>query len=198
MPHRGISARSQTPLDSANSVMFPSFHPPSFHLLHHVRQNPNSRDCAIAAVAMIANVTYDEVLAIVPSCVPKRGLKLWRLPRILKHLTHVKWRYDDGWFRSLNTIFRGNNSHTIKEPALAIIRPPWRLRPRHAIVLFGGWVHDGSFPRGIRWDEYYRRRWTVVRIYRARKPELLNSARLQNWVERNIKLNFSDVVEHNL
>lgn len=188
-----ISDRNQTLLDSANSVMSPSF-----HLLHHVRQNPNLRDCAIAAVAMIANVTYDEVLAMVPSSVAKRGLKLWRLPRVLKHFTHIKWRYYDGWFRRLDTIFRGDNSHIIKEPVLAIIRPPWRLRPRHAIVLFGGWVHDSSFPRGIRWDEYYRRRWTVVRIYRAIHPELLSTARLQNWVERNIKLNFSDVAEHNL
>ena len=116
-------------------------------------------------------------------------------PAVLKRLTNVKWREYDGWFRRVETTCCRADIRSVRTPLLLIIRPPWRLPrilpfrlPRHAVVLYGGWVHDPGFPTGVRRDQYPRRDWIVVRIYRPRHPELLNTTRLHNWVDRNLLL----------
>lgn len=158
--------------------------------LDHIRQKPNLRDCAVAATAMIANVTYDEAFAEAPGRVPRRGLPHFGTAGLLRRLTHVKWRYTDGWFRRLDTVCRRERCRIQKGPVLVVIRPPWRLGGYHAVVLCGGWVHDPQLPQGVRRDKYFRRRWTVVRLYWPEHPELLQTARLLNWADRNVTLAF--------
>jgi hypothetical protein len=157
--------------------------------LHHVCQKPKSMDCCVAAVAMIANVTYDEVLA--QCTLTKRGVKLRRLPGLLRRFTQVKWRYRDGWFCRLETFLSGRDSKISMVPRLAIIRRPWQWNRGHAIVLYGGWVHDPQYPNSFRREKYPRRDWKVMRIYEPRHADGLDASRLRNWLDRNLTLTFS-------
>jgi len=158
--------------------------------LDHVCQRPYLKDCVIAAAAMIANVRYEEAFAEVPRWMARRGVRLLVIPSLLRRLTQVEWRAIDGWFRRFETVIRRGDHRTPKVPVLVVIRRPWSLLERHAVVLYGGWVHDPAMPEAVRWETYCRRNWTVTRIWRPVCPELLDTARLRNWTVRNINLAF--------
>jgi hypothetical protein len=117
-------------------------------------------DCAIATVAMVANVDYEDIAKRSPAMIGSRGLFPPELHHMLVASTGVPWnrpRYD--WLRPI--------AHFAMAalPLVAIIRRPWRWRTLHCIALQGGWFHDPEFPSGFRVEEYPRRHWRAVVVF---------------------------------
>ncbi len=129
-------------------------------LPQHVLQRRQD-DCVIATVAMVANVTYEDISERSRVRIGSRPVGLLELHRLLVTATGVPWqrpRY--GWLRP---VARYAN---ISNPAVIIIRRPWRWLTLHCVALQGGWIHDPEFPRGYRPEEYPRRHWRSVTVLR--------------------------------
>jgi hypothetical protein len=160
--------------------------------LEHVVQKPRTKDCAVACIAMIANVSYDEVLATASASIKKRGLRHREILRLLNRFTRTRWQVQDGWFRRLGSILLAKGKRIPGQPLLVWIREPWHWRVGHAVVVFGGWVHDPAFRQPTRWGDYPRADWKVWRIYRPRNPGALDATRLENWVNSNLCIRFPE------
>lgn len=153
-----------------------------FRLKHVVQRRYG--DCAIAAVAMIANVSYKKTLA---SGVTDRGLWFWQIRSLLKRLTNTRWRVEFPDPRPLSSLPLDANGSLAHELLLVGILAPGTWRG-HAIVVFNGWVHDPSFPKRFRWTDYPRANSNVGAIFRPKDRHVLSRTRLWNWVDSTLSM----------
>ena len=121
-------------------------------VLKHVRQG--SGNCAIASIATVTGMSYDEVFASGRT----RWLYQGEILFLLEELTGMRWqsvylnimpcRLDDFAFPDW--------------PVLVLIRPPWRLFAIHCIVVNGNVVHDPGWPHPSYFDRYCKKGWRAL------------------------------------
>lgn len=129
-------------------------------LPRHVAQRLDN-DCVIATVAMVANLSYEEVAARGPVEAGSRRLTHDELHRLLVAATGVAWEGPHhAWLRRI-----GHPPKT-DETAVVIIRRPWRWWTQHCVARQGGWIHDPEFSRGYLPEEYPRAHWLSLSFYR--------------------------------
>ena len=157
-------------------------------MLEHVHQKPHLKDCALAAVAMVANVSYEEAAAKTTAPLATRGLTQAETIALLRTLTQTDWRCDFSGLQLLDRLDRPENVGSANEPVVVVIRKPWHPKVSHAVVLCGKWVHDPSFPTRFHQSAYPRRHWRTVCIYRPTPLGSLGPARMKNWAAKNLPL----------
>jgi hypothetical protein len=129
----------------------------------HVTQR-SGNDCAIAAVAMVANLPYEKVAVLTPGP-GRRGLPIPEVHRLVEAATGLAWwgpRYE--WLTPISRLA------VASPPMLVIARQPWRWRRLHCFVLQGGCVHDPNSPVAIRARESPRGHWRVLWSFRPKQP----------------------------
>lgn len=139
--------------------------------LQHVVQC-RSNDCVIATAAMIANVSYDTAAQRSPVPVGERGLYSSEILRILESVTGISWSGPQ--FALWHPIYRLKITNG---PFVVVIRRPWKWNTLHCLAISNGCVHDPEYRCRQSMDEYPRRRWRVVAIYRPVVAERLMAVR---------------------
>jgi hypothetical protein len=118
-------------------------------------------DCAVAAVAMVANAHYEDVAERSPVKIGLRGLFPREVHQLLVATTGVPWhrpRY--GWLRPIAYLATSTN------PVVAIIRRPWKLTVLHCVLVQDNWIYDPEFPIRLDAESYPRRHWRTIRTIR--------------------------------
>jgi hypothetical protein len=127
---------------------------------HHVSQR-SKKDCAIATVAMVANLPYEEIAEQSPVKIGTSGMYPQEVHHLLVAATGVPWQWPRyGWLRPIARLTTMSNS------AVVVIRRPWRWQTLHYVVIQDRWIHDPGFPRGYRVHEYPRRHWRTLWVHR--------------------------------
>ena len=126
----------------------------------HVVQRKRN-DCAIAAVAMAANLPYEDVAQQRPIAVKSRGLCPMEMRRLLVAATGVPWCMPSyGWLRPIEYFA------SVPRPVIVLIHRPWKWNTLHWVAVQGGWIHDPELPTGLRAESYPRRHWRTIRVLR--------------------------------
>jgi hypothetical protein len=127
----------------------------------HIPQGQGN--CCIAAVAMIAGVTYEQALAAYPgSSALARGVRPAEMERLLTRLTGTPWH------RLMPLAqWRLEDVHLPDRPFVVYLRLPWRFRLAHSIVVKGRMVHDPNYTHALLRDQYPKRHWRVICIFQA-------------------------------
>jgi hypothetical protein len=126
---------------------------------HVVQRKKN--DCAIATVAMTANLPYEHIAEQCPVAVRSRVAGPTDMHRLLVAATGVPWyKRRRGWLRPIAYFA------TVPDPVIVLIRRPWKWNTRHWVAIQGGWIHDPEFPRGLRAESYPRRHWRTISVLR--------------------------------
>jgi uncharacterized membrane protein len=120
--------------------------------LKHVFQG--SGNCAIACIATVTGMSYDEVFAASRT----RWLSQGEMLFLLEELTGVRWESV-----YLNIVPRRLDDFAFPDwPVLVLIRPPWRLFAIHCIVVSGDVVHDPGWPQPSYLDRYCYKGWRAL------------------------------------
>jgi len=122
-----------------------------------------TKDCAIAAIAMVSGISYEEV--------EKRALQLGKRRRmsrtktllLLESATRLKWRACVALRRRSLT---GLNMSDQIVPV--VIRRPWSIRKLHLIVMYKDIVHDPAYDHSFVLREYPRLHWAAQIVYEAK------------------------------
>ena len=126
----------------------------------HVRQRCDN-DCVIATVAMVANLPYEAVAERFPAGSNSRCPWPRVVRRLLLETTGVPWNHPRyGWLRPIRRIAAA------EDLAVAVIRRPWRWQTLHCVALQRGLIQDPEFARGFCSDEYPRRHWRTLLVFR--------------------------------
>jgi hypothetical protein len=156
-------------------------------MFEHVHQR-TAKDCALAAVAMVANVSYEEAAAKISAPLTERGLGSAETIALLRTLTQTDWQSDRADVRWLDCLALPESVGSANEPVVVVIQKPYQPNFSHAVVLCGKWVHDPSLPIRFHQSAYPRRHWWVVCVYRPALPGTLATARMKNWATKNLPL----------
>jgi len=147
--------------------------------LQHVVQRC-SNDCVIATAAMIADVSHDVAAERSPVPLGKRGLYPGEILRILESVTGVSWLGPQfAWWRPILRLSSANY------PFAVVIRQPWKWKRAHCLAVYNGYVHDPGYPCGCSMNEYQRRQWRVVGVYRPVVAERLMAVRQYHGRQRS-------------
>ena len=139
--------------------------------LRHIMQR-TANDCAIAAAAMVGEVSYDTAAERSPVPVGKRGLNPREIISILESVTGVTWRGPQfAWWCRIPRL------NGLEHPFVVVIRRPWTLATQHCVAMYDGYVYDPACSCCCRMNEYERRCWRVVAIYRPAVAERLLAVR---------------------
>jgi hypothetical protein len=126
----------------------------------HVAQR-TTNDCAIAAIAMTANETYEHIAERSPVMIGARGLYDGEVHALLVSATGVPWHAPrSGWLRPIGWFAAA------PDPLVALIRRPWKWHTMHWVAVQGGWIHDPEFAWRLRAESYPRRHWPTLSVLR--------------------------------
>jgi hypothetical protein len=130
--------------------------------INHVCQGTGN--CAVATVAMIGRVSYEEVAACRHS---RRAPRTKEILALLARFTGVRWQSV-----SLHSLPRRLDRIAFPPwPVVVYIRPPWQFRVAHCIAVEEESVHDPAWTRAVRLDHYDRGYWRVTFIAQPVSPE---------------------------
>lgn len=138
--------------------------------MFHVRKE-HPMGCAIAAAAMITDVTYQDVVECCPRQDPVSLRRPDRLARLLEDLTGTGWRQAWIWRPRPLALF------PFPDCPVAVFIQDTRWTPRYGtwIAVRGRLIHDPGMG-GVVWEHRYPyRHWFVTRILRPRRPRQLKT-----------------------
>jgi len=134
--------------------------------IRHVCQGPGN--CAVAAVAMLGGVSYEDVT------VDRRAqgkMRVRKLLALLERFTRVRWQ-----LVPLHSLPRRLDRIRFPDwPVIVYLRPAWKFRLIHCIVVKGEFVHDPNGRQAVRPDQYAKGHWRVCLIVQPATP----------WHQRN-------------
>ncbi len=144
----------------------------------HVRGR-RRRDCAIATLAMVADVPYEEVVDRCGIGPEDRGVSIRQMRGFLETMTGTRWKIR--WHLFLRRIYqtRGPGELTVY-----VIKRPWRQR-YHALAAQGPWIHDPAFRETRTREEHPWRHWRIVATLEPVCPEAVAALRRRaafRWV----------------
>jgi hypothetical protein len=127
----------------------------------HQRHGP---DCAIAAAATIAGVSYEEAASAAFSLRESglKGMRRQEMIKLLERLTDMPWRLKD------LTGLRQPRLGQMKFPdelVVAGIIHPWFFWRRHALAARGRVVYDGSLDRPTSPQDHPYSQWYVDALF---------------------------------
>jgi hypothetical protein len=132
--------------------------------LSHVAQRGH-KDCAIAAAATVAQVTYEEAASQSPPHCLERGTYSNEMLEILRRLTAVKWRICFPWWRTVKQL------KAYPYPIVLSIRNPDIHASGHYIAMDETWVHDPASRQRVAKDFYGRGDARIKAILRPKSLE---------------------------